>query len=247
MKNIYLSTIDPNAHTLAKQWGLGIEVAEFCTAWNMDREFATVDPEVREKLQYSDRFVLHAPFNELFPCAIDMKIRDMAAQRYRQAMEIALGYGIKKLVIHGGFQPFMYYPIWYVEQSVEFWKEFVRDVPEDMVLCLENVLETEPYMLKDIVTAVNDPRLRLCLDVGHVNAYSQIPVQTWMEDWAPYLSHYHVHNNDTSADTHRPLFEGSMDMAHLLKEIQRLTPEASVTLELVESESSLNWMKEAGL
>ena len=247
MKNIYLSTIDPNAHTLAKEWDLGIEIAEFCTAWNMDREFAAVDPQVREKLGYSDRFVLHAPFNELFPCAIDPKIRDMAAQRYKQAMEIARGYGIKKLVIHGGFQPFMYYPVWYIEQSVLFWKEFVQSVPEDMMICLENVLETEPYMLKDIVTAVEDPRIRLCLDVGHVNAYSKIPVQTWMEDWAPYLSHYHVHNNDTSADTHRPLFEGSMDMKHLLREIQRLTPDASVTLELVESESSLIWMKEAGL
>jgi len=141
----------------------------------------------------------------------------------------------------------MYYPIWYVEQSVVFWKEFVETVSADMVLCLENVLETEPYMLKDIVAGVDDPRLRLCLDVGHVNAYSQIPVQTWLEDWAPYLSHYHIHNNDTSADTHQPLFEGTMDLKQLLKEIQRLTPDATVTLELYESESSLVWMKEAGL
>jgi len=247
MKNIYLSTTDPNAHITAKKWGLGIELAEFCTAWNMDREFSVVDPRVREKLEYSDRFVLHAPFNELFPCAIDPQARELAARRYRQAMELARGYGIRKLVIHGGFQPFMYYPIWYVEQSVVFWKEFVETVSADMVLCLENVLETEPYMLKDIVAGVDDPRLRLCLDVGHVNAYSQIPVQTWLEDWAPYLSHYHIHNNDTSADTHQPLFEGTMDLKQLLKEIQRLTPDATVTLELYESESSLVWMKEAGL
>lgn len=247
MKNIYLSTTDPNAHITAKKWGLGIELAEFCTAWNMDREFETVDPQVREKLRCSDRFVLHAPFNELFPCAIDPMIRDLAARRYRQAMELARSYGIRKLVIHGGFQPFMYYPVWYVEQSIVFWKEFVETVPEDTVLCLENVLETEPYMLRDIVAAVDDPRLRLCLDVGHVNAYSKIPVQTWLEDWAPYLSHYHIHNNDGSADTHQDLFAGTLEMAHLLKEIRRLTPDATLTLELYESEPSLEWMKEAGV
>ena len=247
MKNIYLSTTDPNAHITAKKWGLGIELAEFCTAWNMDREFETVDPQVREKLRCSDRFVLHAPFNELFPCAIDPMIRDLAARRYRQAMELARSYGIRKLVIHGGFQPFMYYPIWYVEQSIVFWKEFVETVPEDTVLCLENVLETEPYMLRDIVAAVDDPRLRLCLDVGHVNAYSKIPVQTWLEDWAPYLSHYHIHNNDGSADTHQDLFAGTLEMAHLLQEIRRLTPDATLTLELYESEPSLEWMKEAGV
>ena len=247
MKNIYLSTTDPNAHLLAKKWDLGIELAEFCTAWNMDREFAAVDPQVREKLGYSDRFVLHAPFNELFPCAIDPQARELAARRYRQAMALAGSYGIGKLVIHGGFQPFMYYPVWYVEQSIVFWKEFMQCVPEDMVLCLENVLETEPDMLKDIVAAVDDPRLRLCLDVGHVNAYSHIPVEQWLAQWSPWLAHYHIHNNDSSADTHCPVFQGSLDMARLLKEIQRLTPQATVTLELYESESSLRWMQEVGL
>ena len=244
MRNIYLSTTDPNAHLLAKKWGLGIELAEFCTAWNMDRDFDRVDPQVREKLACSDRFVLHAPFNELFPCAIDLQARELAARRYRQAMALAEGYGIRKLVIHGGFQPFMYYPVWYVEQSIVFWKEFVQTVPRDTVLCLENVLEPEPYLLRDIVAAVDDPRLRLCLDVGHVNAYSEIPVERWLEDWAPWLSHYHIHNNDGSADTHQPLFSGSMDLKSLLTEIQKRTPEASLTLELYESESSLRWMEE---
>ena len=243
MRTIYLSTTDPKAHLLAKKWGLGIELAEFCTAWNMDRDFAQVDPQVREKLACSDRFVLHAPFNELFPCAIDLQARELAARRYRQAMALAEGYGIRKLVIHGGFQPFMYYPVWYVEQSIVFWKEFVQTVPRDTVLCLENVLEPEPYLLRDIVAAVDDPRLRLCLDVGHVNAYSQIPVERWLEDWAPWLSHYHIHNNDGSAETHQPLFSGSMDLKSLLTEIQKRTPEASLTLELYESESSLRWME----
>lgn len=247
MNNLYLSTIDPNAHLLAKQWGLGLEIAEFCTAWNMDQKFSIVDPVVREKMTGLEHFVLHAPYNELFPCAIDPEARAVAAKRYRQAVEIARGYGIHKLVIHGGFQPFMYYPVWYIEQSILFWRELVRDVPEDMVLCLENVMETEPELLRKIVATVNDPRLRLCLDVGHVNAYSKIPVADWVEDWAPWLSHYHVHNNDTSADTHRPLFEGTMDMKQLLPLIQRLTPRASITLELMESESSLQWLKEAGL
>lgn len=247
MNNLYLSTTDPNAHLLAKKWDLGIELAEFCTAWNMDREFDSVDPQVRQKLGYSDRFVLHAPFNELFPCAIDPEARELAARRYRQAVKLARSYGIHKLVIHGGFQPFMYYPVWYVEQSIVFWKEFVRSISEDTVLCLENVLETEPSMLREIVAAVDDPRLRLCLDVGHVNAYSQIPVERWIEQWAPWLSHYHIHNNDTSADTHCPLFEGTMDMAAIMGKIRTLTPDATLTLELYESESSLIWMKEAGL
>ena len=46
----YLSTIDPNAHITARKYGLGLEVAEYCTAWNMDEQFSEVDPQVREKI-----------------------------------------------------------------------------------------------------------------------------------------------------------------------------------------------------
>jgi sugar phosphate isomerase/epimerase len=34
---------------------------------------------------------------------------------------------------------------------------------------LENVLEDSPDELIGIVQGVNDPRLRLCLDIGHAN------------------------------------------------------------------------------
>ena len=242
--DFYLSTIDPNAHLTAKQYGLGLEIAEYCTAWNMDREFAQTDPVVQEKLVGMEKKLLHGPFNELFPCAIDPMVRNIARIRYRQALALAENYGIKRIIIHGGYNPRLYYPIWYTEQSVEFWKEFIREVPGDVTILLENVMEEEIPMFLTILQQVEDPRLRMCLDVGHVNAYSQIPVERWLEDWAPWLSHYHIHNNDGSADTHQPLFSGSMDLKTLLLKIQDMTPEATLTLELYESESSLLWMEE---
>lgn len=36
MADFYLSTIDHNAHILAKQYGMGIEIAEFFTPWFLD-------------------------------------------------------------------------------------------------------------------------------------------------------------------------------------------------------------------
>ncbi len=38
-----------------------------------------------------------------------------------------------------------------------------------MTVCLENVLEPEPRLLTAIMGAVCDPRLRICLDLGHAN------------------------------------------------------------------------------
>ena len=240
-ENIYLSTIAPDAPQVARQYGFGLEIAEYCTAWNMDQQFAAVDSDVREKLTGISHTVLHAPFNELFPCAIDPLARQLASDRYRQAIDLAKRYGSKKVVIHGGYNPWIYYPVWYMEQSVVFWKEFLEQDPGVEIL-LENVLETEPQWLLEIVKRVENPRLRLCLDVGHVNAYSRIPVQDWVREWTPYLSHFHIHNNDGTEDQHRPLTEGTIPMKALFFQIDELCPDATVTLELMQTEASAQWL-----
>ena len=70
-EQIYLSTIASDAVRVAKEYGVNLEIAEYCTAWNMDEKFSAIDPVVRKKLTHSPRSLLHAPYNELFPCAIE--------------------------------------------------------------------------------------------------------------------------------------------------------------------------------
>lgn len=243
---LYLSTIDETAHVLAGEYGLGIEIAEFCTPWYLDTDFAQIDPVIREKLTCSNRFVLHAPFSELFPCAIDPKIRAVAAERYRQVISVAQGYGISKIVVHAGFNPKIYYPVWFTEQSIVFWKDFVSEIPEGMVFCLENVLEETPAMLTDIIRSVDSPKLRMCLDVGHVHAYAGEGVFDWITDCADLICHFHIHNNDTSFDTHSQLFEGTIPMEKLLTTIEETCPMATITLELMDAKPSVDWLVQGG-
>ena len=243
-ERLYLSTIDENAAALAKEHGLGIELAQFCTAWNLDEKRHEVEDDVQNCLKCSDRFVLHAPFTELFPCAIDKMVRQVAAYRYRQSIETARELGVKKLVIHGGYNPRIYFPPWYTPESVMFWKEFLNEIPDDMVICLENVFEEEIDMLAEIVRQVDDKRIRMCLDIGHSHAYSNASVREWIERCADIIEHLHVHNNDGSWDTHSQLFEGSIPMEETLDLINKLCPTASITLELIDSKPSVVWFKE---
>ena len=245
-ENLFLSSIAPDAGAVAREQGLGIEIAEFCTAWNMDDEFAATDASVKNTLEGIERSVLHVPFNELFPCAIDKKARALAADRYRQAIELAKYYGAAKVVIHGGYNPWIYYPVWYTEQSVLFWKEFLAEDP-GVEIVLENVLETEPKWLRQIVAEVDHEKLQLCLDIGHVNAYSQIPLTRWLKDWAPWISHFHIHNNDGSRDQHSDLHAGSIRMAEFLLQAQTLCPDATFTLELLQDQPSVAWLVEKQL
>ena len=114
---IYLSTIAANAPDAARECGFGLEIAEYCTAWNMDDRFESTHNSVLKKLQGIQSCLLHAPFNELFPCAIDLKVRELTALRFGQAIGIADLYGAKKIVVHSGYYERMYYPQWFVRAS----------------------------------------------------------------------------------------------------------------------------------
>lgn len=81
---LYLSGIDGRAADLARENGLGLEIAAFCYAPNL--EDPAVLSAVRADMAGLHRFWLHAPFAELCPCAIDPLVRQVTARRYRRAV-----------------------------------------------------------------------------------------------------------------------------------------------------------------
>ena len=97
-------------------------------------------------------------------------------------------------------------------------------------------------MLPDIVRGVGNPKLKLCLDIGHVNAYCRVPVMDWLETWAGCISHFHIHNNDGSRDSHSELNRGTVPVKELLDRAEVLSPDATYTLELTEAEPSVRWL-----
>lgn len=247
-QRFYVSTVADDAEAVAAQYGLGLELAEFCTASNMDDDFDHWDMKVREKIKRTQRLVLHAPFNELCPAAIDPLALDLAYKRYHQAYLLAKSYGIKRMVAHSGYMPFVYFKEYFIERSVEFWKNILSDKPEDFTVVLENVLEDEPFMLVEIIKGVEDERLKLCLDIGHANITKKnLTVLEWVEAVLPYLGHVHLHNNFDWPDSHNALDIGDMDLQLLLARIIKGAPKATVTLEIREScRSSAEWLNSFG-
>lgn len=244
-EQLYISTTADDASVLAQKYGLGLEIADFCTPYNMDILFEKYNRIVREKMRGVSRFTFHASYNELCPAAIDPLIREMTRRRFRQAVRLALNYDINKIVIHSGFIPQVYFPEWFVPESVKFWRSFLAEVPEDITICLENVMELSPDMLPDIVRQVNDDRLRLCLDIGH--AFSRVPsrpLKEWTDAFAPFLAHVHIHDNDGEHDSHRPLGQGKIDMRRVLDEISVLVPTATFTIENMHAADSIAWLRD---
>ena len=231
---LYLSSIADDAPQTAKDYGLGLELAQFCTAAFLDNPDKVTELFPQDCARYlesslaaclssSDRFVLHGPFNELCPAAIDPLVLEITEKRYRQAIDRAVSLGCPKLVLHAGFVPLVYHPEWFVSRSVLVWKRLMREVPETLTVCLENVMEPDETMLLEILRQVDSP------------------VQ-WLRACAPYLSHVHLHNNDGVRDLHAPLDQGAMDIAGLLTELSALCPCVTVTLELGTCRQSVEWL-----
>lgn len=244
---LYLSTIGADSRALALRYGLGLEIAEFCTAENLDGKADEYQSVVRRQMAGLNRFWFHGPFAELSPASIDPLVRQVTLHRYRQAVQMALGLGISRLVIHSGFIPLVYFPEWFVAQSVTFWREFLTDMPEGLTIALENVMEPGPEMLVEIVRQVRDSRLGLCLDLGHANTrVSRTRPADWVEPMAPWLRHVHLHNNEGDLDLHRCLGAGTIPMENLLDTLLDRCPYVTFTIENQNCEPSVAWLAERG-
>ena len=166
--------------------------------------------------------------------------------RFRQTAALAARLGVRRIVVHGGFIPYVYFPEWYVEQSICFWKEFLADAPDDLLLAVENVMEPGPEMLVEIARGVDDPRLGLCLDVGHGNTVvSKTPPADWLAPMLPDLRHVHLHDNHGALDEHLPLGAGTIDFAPILAALAA-HPDITITLENQDILPSLQYLQANG-
>lgn len=249
---LYIATFQNNAIATAAMYGVGIEYNHTCIS-------EALDPSNRPELLHnmksdfaasgSARALLHGPFTEIYPAGIDYRARQMAGQRLEEAFGVCQSLNVKGMVVHNGWLPFIYFKEWQAEKGALFWQDFMADKPSDFNIYIENVLEDEPYMLLDMMRQIDDHRIKLCLDTGHANAATpkDISVEKWIEVLAPYIGHFHLHNNYGDKDSHGDFAGGSLDMDSVFATIERCClPEVTFTIEAYECGACMDWLAARG-
>ena len=271
---IYIATFSEGAKEAAERYGFGLELDHLCISENLNEENREKITEEMTKAAAGRSAIVHGPFTELIPCAIDERARELAMKRHMESIEICRELGVRKLILHSGWIPSMYFPSWQVERSVEYWKELVTkasaavtnpakagapvanpakagaatlgagaDPGEALTICVENVFEPEPDTLIEIIDRVGDPRLKICLDVGHANAVKTTgTVEEWIEKMGERIGHFHLHNNDGGSDSHGELTDGALDMEKILRLAEKRCHDATYTIESRTCEKSAAWM-----
>lgn len=242
----YIFTNSTYSAQLAAKYGLALETAEFCMGAALDEDFDKTLTLVRNKSKIAPVCILHAPFNELFPSAIDAKASEFAAFRYEQALNVAQILGIRKIIVHSGFAPDIYFESWFLERASKFWKDFVAAHPGDYTLCIENVMEDNPLILRRLIERIDDKHFCLTFDTGHAWRTAKIAPIDWLKEIAPVTDHFHIHNNAGTFDTHSALDDGVLDLKAFLEYADSVCPDASYTVESLDLERSCKWLETNG-
>ena len=244
VRRFFVSEIDEHAEALARERALGLELICFCDARRLeDGDFIRAQAARLEGLTGR---AMHAPYFELSPCAIDPLIRAVAMYRMRQAAQVCAQIGARRMIVHSGYAPQVYFPEWFVPKSIEFWRELLDGLPGDFELMVENVLDVGPEPMRAVCDGVDDPRLGVCLDVGHANVYSDVPVEAWIGALGARIRHVHLHNNSGERDEHACLHAGSMDMRRVLEKLDACAPEAAISIESVDAAACLCELSDGG-
>ena len=63
---------------------------------------------------------------------------------------------------------------------------------------------------------MNNKNFSVCLDIGHTNCYSKLPIEDWIKLLGTRIDHIHLHNNDGNKDTHSGLNNGNININEVL-------------------------------
>ncbi len=247
---LYIATFSDRAVEVAAKYGLGIELNDTCISEALDTE-QTVHTLAAMKRELAEakakNAILHGPFTEIVPASIDHRAVELGRTRLEEAYQMCSMLGLHRMVVHSGFYPLIYFKAWHQEKSVLFWKKFLEDKPADFTILIENVFEDEPMMMQDLIRAIDDPRAKICLDVGHANVctMSDYTVCDWISVLGREIGHFHLHNNDGTRDAHGPVHQGAMDMQLVLKTIADCcNSDVTMTIESHTCEESAAWLCE---
>jgi sugar phosphate isomerase/epimerase len=177
---------------------------------------------------------LHGPYANLNPGAAEEDKRLLTVERYGKAFEAAAYLRPKVIVLHAGYNEKKFRgdaSLW-LAQSLKTWPAFVKEAGRlDVVIAAENIFEKTPDTLKTLVERVASPWFRVCIDSGHLNVFSGVPMEEWFKALGGHIAEVHLHDNGGREDEHLPLGEGSIDFALFFRLLREYSADPVYTIE----------------
>jgi len=207
--------------------GLGVELQ--LTAQVLDsltlKEFGKL-----KKLAGGAPVTVHAPFIDLNPGALDSYVLKATRNRFFETVTAAKVLSAEVIVFHTGYHPQKidpFYKSWF-ERALETFSE-VSSIWNGKI-ALENVFDRNPENLKNFIENLPE-NVGVCLDVGHMNLFSEVPVSEWFDSLGERIYEFHIHDNAGREDSHLPIGEGNVNFEEIFSQMEKLKQKYILNLE----------------
>lgn len=221
---------------------LAYEIPEFVEPGVLDAAESHIARWQKHLSTLNGVYALHGPVYDINPVSLDPDIAAVSRKRYTQAVRVCKALGCRFLVVHSQYSPIFeaanVKKDW-LNATVEFWQQFARDQLADcpqLTVVIENFMESDPALLRTLVEGIRHPQVKACLDTGHANLFSPVPITAWVNELEQQLVYIHSHNNHGKWDEHRGYPYGTMDMEAFLNHLVMLPYRVNLALEIFHPE-----------
>jgi sugar phosphate isomerase/epimerase len=177
----------------------------------------------------------HGPFLGLDIASLNDHVAEYSAECLVRGCEVSAGLGASTMIVHTNYSPF--FSRAGLREWLGNWSERMgaiigraRDL--GVRIALENAWEERPEVLAHLVDALPRGGASVCLDTGHINAFSHLPVRRWWEVLGDRVVALHLHDNDGLSDDHLPPGAGIFDFPALATLVRGMNTVPLMTLEV---------------
>lgn len=228
---------------IVKKYKVGIELQTFAEPHlKKEKKLIAIQKAATEKIKHKS---MHAPFWDLNLGTALPELRNLTMKYLQHAYKIAKELDCDVIVFHNGYVPFASPKENWVNRAKDFWQEFFADKGNSITIMIENMLCLDSSVILEEIDAVNDKRLKVCLDIGHAHGNGDMSVYDWIKTLNKRIGYLHLHNNHGKInivhnDEHNGFFDGTIDMKKVMRMIKKYCPKA-----ILATETSVNDTEEA--
>ncbi len=175
--------------------------------------------DLREKIEsYRLKTFTHGPFFGLDIASLDEGISRYTKDCLLRGLDVTAALGGEVMVMHTGYLP--YFSRGGRRHWFRNWRARMPAVAEaaakkGVLIALENSWDDRPEIMLRLAESLSGYDMRYCIDTGHVNRYSRLPLKRWWDVLGKKVEVLHLHDNDGLSDDHLAPGEGCFDFEQL--------------------------------
>ncbi|MEL3908097.1 MAG: TIM barrel protein [Treponemataceae bacterium] len=213
-------TIEEFDSKLFEELNIGVELQDFTEPALSDFEiYKTLNRYEKAFADFSKLKAMHGSFLDVDIASFNMDFAKYSKKLYTRDLFFAKILNLDFLIFHGNIKlKYENKTAWefFMQLQKEFFAEAVEAAGFTGMVVLENVLDTSPKLILQLLETINLPQVKMNFDFGHAKI-SPTPIEIWIEEGREYIAYVHLHSNDETNDNHAPLTnKDALDITKIL-------------------------------